>query len=161
MATAVIDLTAEDTEALKSPFVNELIKQIRAQDTYGAWEGKPDAEILRPYIVTKEERRLIPIIGDPDPDTIWRIELYYAAVGLAVERRTGIIASPMMKMSHEGFGRMMLTAGRLVVVNKHLRDIHRFGFESLAKLAEGGEKLVDDAAAWIAKYPECAQGEGP
>ena len=36
----------------------------------------------------------------------------------------------MMKMSHEGFGRMILTAGRLIVVNKHLRDVHRFGFES-------------------------------
>ncbi|MGC2854364.1 NifX-associated nitrogen fixation protein [Novispirillum sp. DQ9] len=161
MATAVIDLSPEDAEALKSPFVIELIKQIRAQDTYGSWEGKPDAELLKPFIVTKEMRKQIPIIGDPDPDVLWRIELYYAAVGLAVERRTGIIASPMMKMSHEGFGRMMLTAGRLVVVNKHLRDVHRFGFESLAKLAEGGQKIVDDAVAWIDAYPAVAQGEGP
>jgi probable nitrogen fixation protein len=62
-----------------------------------------------------------------------------------------------MKMSHEGFGRMVVTAGRLIVINKHLRDVHRFGFLSFAKLAEEGEKLVLDAVSWIEKYPEVAK----
>jgi len=154
---AVIDLTPEDEAAFTaSPFLNELVKQVRAQDTYGAWEGKSDAEVLKDYIVTKEQRRQIPIIGDPDPDILWRIELYYNAVGLAVERRTGQIASPMMKIGHEGFGRVLLTAGRLVVVNRHLRDVHRFGFETYAKLAEAGDKQVEDAVAWIEKHPDVA-----
>jgi probable nitrogen fixation protein len=47
---------------------------------------------------------------------------------VAIERETGQMVSPMMKVSHEGFGRMVLIAGRLVVVNKQLRDVHRFGF---------------------------------
>jgi nitrogen fixation protein NifX len=34
------------------PFVLELIKQIRAQDTHGTWEGKSDAKLLEPYILT-------------------------------------------------------------------------------------------------------------
>jgi len=46
--------------------------------------------------------------------------------------------SPMLKMSHEGFGRMVLIGGRLIVVNKQLRDVHRFGFDNMAKLAEEG-----------------------
>jgi probable nitrogen fixation protein len=156
---AVIDLPPEDAEAFKSsPFLSELVKQVRAQDTYGAWEGKSDAEVLKEYIVTKEQRKEIPIIGDPDPDILWRIELFYNAVGLGMERRTGIIASPMMKIGHEGFGRVLLTAGRLVVVNKHLRDVHRFGYESYAKLAEAGDKLIDDCVAWVEKYPDVAKG---
>jgi hypothetical protein len=32
--------------------VRELIKQIRAQDTHGTWEGKTDAKLLEPYILT-------------------------------------------------------------------------------------------------------------
>ncbi len=60
----------------------------------------------------------------------------------------------MMKMSHEGFGRMVLTAGRLVVVNKHLRDIHRFGFGSYEKLAAEGDKLVASAVEMIEKFPK-------
>ncbi len=51
---------------------------------------------------------------------------------------------------------MILTAGRLVVVNKQLRDVHRFGFETLAKLAEEGDKLIASAVEMIKKFPEVA-----
>jgi probable nitrogen fixation protein len=44
---------------------------MRAQDTYDAWEGRSDASILGDFIVTKEQRKEIPIIGDPDPDVLW------------------------------------------------------------------------------------------
>jgi probable nitrogen fixation protein len=140
-----------------SPFFKELAKQWRAQDMHGAWEGKDDLTLLGPYVVTREQRRQMPIMGDPDPETLWRIELFYNAVGLAIERETGIMVSPMMKMSHEGFGRMILTAGRLVVIVKHMRDVHRFGFDSYEKLAAEGEKLVATAVEMIEKFPEVAR----
>ena len=62
-------------------------------------------------------------------------------MALTIERATGVMVTPMMKMHHEGFGRMILAAGRLIVVNKQLRDVHRFGFDSLDKLAEDGEQV--------------------
>jgi probable nitrogen fixation protein len=140
-----------------SPFIKELIKIWRAQDTHGAWEKKSDLSLLDPYIVTKEQRREIPIIGDPDPEILWRLELFYNAIGLAIEGKTGCMVQPMMKMSHEGFGRMILTTGRLIVVNKHLRDVHRFGFESLEKLAAEGTKFVEAGVEMIEKFPEVAR----
>lgn len=146
----------ERDPALDSVFVKELIKQWRAQDTHGAWESKSDFDLIEPYIITKDMRREIPIVGDPDPETLWRLELFYNAVCLAIERETGLMVSPMMKMHHEGFGRMILAAGRLIVVNKQLRDVHRFGFDSLAKLAEEGDKFVISGIEMIRKYPEVA-----
>ena len=148
---------AQTPHATESVFLKELIKQWRAQDTHGAWDKKSDLDLIAPYLITKEQRREVPIIGDPDPETLWRLELFYNAVGLSIERATGIMVSPIMKMHHEGFGRMVLTAGRLVVVNKHLRDVHRFGFETLAKLAEEGEKLVRAGVGMIEKFPEVAK----
>jgi probable nitrogen fixation protein len=145
-----------EEELLASPFVRELIKQIRAQDTHGVWEGRSDMTLLAPFILTAEQRRALPMMGDPDPDTLWRLELFYNAVGLSVERDTRVMCQPMLKMSHEGFGRMVLIAGRLVVVNKHLRDVHRFGYPSLAKLAETGEKLTAEAVAMIDRFPDAA-----
>jgi len=146
-----------ETEApMKNEFVIELVKQWRAQDSHGTWDGKSDESLLAPYLISKEQRREIPIIGDPDPETLWRLELFYNAVGLAIERRTGIMVKPMMKMSHEGFGQLFLAAGRLIVVNRYLRDVHRFGFESLEKLAAEGTKWVDTAVEMIEKYPEVA-----
>ena len=146
--------TVDAVAAIDRAFVKELIKQWRAQDTHGAWEGKSNETLLAPYIITREQRREMPIIGDPDPETLWRLELFYNAVGLAIERQTGSIATPMMKMSHEGFGRLVLMAGRLVVVNKHLRDVHRFGFESMEKLAAEGEKLVAAGVEMLRQFPD-------
>lgn len=140
-----------------SPFIAQLVAIIRAEDSYGAWDDKTDADLLADFIVTKEERREIPIIGDPDPDIMWRVEKFYAAVGLLLEKNTGAMASPMMKMSHEGFGRIVLIAGKLVALSKHLRDIHRFGFVTFDKLAEAGDKLVSDAVSSVEKYPDAAK----
>jgi len=140
-----------------SPFLRQLAAVVRAEDAYGNWEGKPDSELLAEYILTAEERREIPIIGDPDPEVIWRIEKFYTAIGLVLERQTGCMASPIAKFNHEGWGRIVLIAGRLVVISKHLRDIHRFGFETWEKLAEAGDKMLADANDMTERFPEAAR----
>jgi probable nitrogen fixation protein len=154
---AMVAESVGDEAFLSTPFVQQLIKQLRAQDMHGSWEGKSDLQLLKPYIHTAEERRALPILGDPDPETLWHLEIFYNAIAVAIERETGQMVSPMMKMSHEGFGRMVLLAGRLVVVNKQLRDVHRFGFPSLAKLAEAGGKFLEEAVNMIRSYPAVAQ----
>ncbi|MER8722127.1 NifX-associated nitrogen fixation protein [Mesorhizobium sp. M0999] len=154
---AVSPAATEDEAALATPFVKCLVRLIRANDSHGSWEGKSDAELLGDFIITREQRRAIPIIGDPDPDVLWRLDKFYTAVGLAIEERSGLMASPMMETSHEGFGRVLFTAGRLVVLSKTLRDVHRFGFETFWKLAAAGTQLAGDATAAIEAYPEVAR----
>lgn len=145
------------TPAIDTVFVKELVKQWRAQDTHGSWDKKSDLDLIEPYIITKEKRREMPIMGDPDPETLWRLEIFYNAIGLAIERVTGVMVQPMMKLHHEGFGRMVLIAGRLIVVNRNLRDVHRFGFETLEKLADEGAKLVAAGIEMIERFPEVAR----
>ncbi len=157
MPEAAAIAVSDVADPMESVFVKELIKQWRAQDAHGAWEGKSDAELLAPYILTKEQRRELPIMGDPDPETLWRLELFYNAVGLSIERTTGVMVAPMMKMHHEGFGRLVLIAGRLIVINRHLRDVHRFGFESMTRLAAEGEKQVAAGIEMINKFPDVAK----
>jgi len=59
MAEATLDTptTPSDEALMATPFVSELIKVLRAQDTHGAWEGKSDLALLGPYILTAEQRR--------------------------------------------------------------------------------------------------------
>ena len=153
--TATVEAPSDEA-LLKDGFIGELIKQIRAQDTHGTWEGKSDAQLLAPFILTAEQRKALPMMGDPDPETLWRLDLFHNAVGLCIERATGCMVSPMTKMSHEGFGRTVLTTGRLIVVNRYLRDVHRFGYASLAKLAEAGNKLVTEGVQMVNNYREVA-----
>jgi probable nitrogen fixation protein len=141
----------------RSPFLDQLVMVLRAEDSWGAWEDLGATALLAGYIVTPEERREVPITGEPEPEQVWRLEQFYAAVGLLVGRRTGCPAAPMSRIHWEGFGRVVLIAGRLVVLSRHLRDVHRFSFASFAELAAEGERLADEAAAVIAEYPELAR----
>ncbi|MCA1371737.1 NifX-associated nitrogen fixation protein [Bradyrhizobium sp. BRP14] len=147
----------EDEAALVTPFVKCLARLVRAQDTYGSQDRASDADLLGHFVITEEQRREIPIIGDPGADVMFRFNIFYTAVALSIEARTGLVASPITMISHEGFGRVLLTTGRLVVFSKTVRDVHRFGFATLRKLAEAGAKLVDDATATIEAYPEVAR----
>ena len=82
-ADTVVEAT-DDAALLDDAFVRELIKQIRAQDTHGTWEGKSDLKLLEPYILSAEQRRALPLMGDPDPDKLWRLDLFHNAIGLAI-----------------------------------------------------------------------------
>lgn len=150
-------LAAAPVPALDSPFLHSLVSLIRAEDSYGAWENRSDARLLADFVVTRAEKREMPMMADPDPDTIDRVEKFYKAVGLTIEKRCGLMASPMLKISHEGFGRVVLLVGRLVAFSKSLRDVHRFGFEDLEALAAEGMKAVDQALAVIDRFPDVAR----
>ncbi|MDK1378637.1 MULTISPECIES: NifX-associated nitrogen fixation protein [unclassified Sinorhizobium] len=155
--TAVIRAENADETTLATPFVKCLIRLIRAQDTYRIWEDKSDADLLADFIVTKERHREIPTIGDPDPDVLWRLQIFYTCAALAIEERSGLLASSTIMISPEGSGRVVLTTGRLVVLSKTMREVRRFGFDTLGKLAKAGAKLVDDAIAAIEAHPDAAR----
>lgn len=141
------------------PFLRELIRQIRAGDTYGVWEGKSDHDLLAPFVVDKERARTIPIVGNPAPQVLTRLNQFYGAVALLIEQRSGIMASPVLQLSPEGFGRIVLACGRLIVVSKTLRDVHRFGFPTLDKLEANGNALVEGALQWIEQFRHVAVAE--
>jgi len=138
-------------------YQDSLVQLMRAHDNYGVWEKKSNDEILQQFVLTKEQRRAIPVIGDPDPKVVWRLEVFYTAVGFTITRRTRMDATPMIKLSNEGFGRVIITVGRLVALSRTLRDVHRFGFESTMALAEAGEALVSESIENIERFPEAAR----
>ncbi len=111
-----------------------------------------------PTSSTRRRAGALPIIGDPDPETLWRLELFYNAVGLAIERATGVMVSPMMKMSHEGFGRMVLI-GR--AADRRQQAAARRASLRLRrrsdKLAAEGDKFVDAGVEMIEKFPDVAR----
>jgi len=57
----------------------------------------------------------------------------------------------MLKMSHEGFGRMVLIGGRLIVVNKQLRDVH-VSVRQPRKACRRGDKYVKAGVEMIEKF---------
>jgi probable nitrogen fixation protein len=141
---------------LSTDFIQEMVKQMRAIDSYGTYDGWPVERILAPYVVTKEQRRAIPVIGDPDEILLSRIKAFYNAIASLVEKECGLMAVPMINITHEGFGRAVITVGKLVVMDKTLRDVHRYGYESLSKMKDEADKLLSVGLEIVGKHPDVA-----
>jgi len=150
-------LIAEDDAVLESDFAGEMIRQMRAIDTYGTYDDWSVAKILEPFVLTKEMKREIPIIGDPDEIILARVKAFYNAMASMIERQCGFMAVPLLNLSYEGFGRVIITVGKLVVLDKTLRDVHRFGFPSIMKMKQDADKLLMAATDVISKHNDVAK----
>ena len=149
-------LIPEDEPVLDSDFAKEMIRQMRAIDTYGTYDDWTANKILEPFVLTKEMKREIPIVGDPDEIRMSRVKAFYNAIGALIEKECGLMAVPMLNLSHEGFGRVIITVGKLLVLDKTLRDVHRFGFPSLSKMKDEADKLLSVALEIIGKHSDVA-----
>lgn len=137
-------------------FIKEMVRQMRALDSYGQYDGQPAASLLDPFVLTKERKAEIPLIGDPDETTLACIKAFYNAISVLIERECGLMAVPMVHLTHEGFGRVVITVGKLVVLDRTLRDVHRFGFESLSKMKNEADKYLSVAIEIVGKFPDVA-----
>jgi probable nitrogen fixation protein len=147
----------ENDPLLSGDFAKEMLRQMRALDSYGMYEKWSPARVLSPLILTKERKAEIPVIGDPDEVTMSRVKAYYNSLSFLIEKQVGLMAIPMVNLSHEGFGRVVITVGKLVVVDKSLRDVHRFGFKTFAQMDEEANKVVSQAVALVKQYENIAQ----
>lgn len=140
----------------KNAFAGELLRQLRATDQFGNWAKLSDEELLtKKFVKTKEDLRSIPIIADIDEMLIGEIKMIYKAIALQFERQTGIMCNVVMEMSHEGFGRCIVIADKIVLVDKYFKDAHRFSFRTIEKLYEDGQKNLDKAFSIYEQYKPC------
>jgi probable nitrogen fixation protein len=158
LITEMSTITTETNPNLvaENAFLQELVRQIRAQDHYGVYRTWEDKLVLSPFIVSKEKKRQIKVDGDVDPATQLRILSFYRAIAACIEKETGKLCQVVIDLSHEGFGWALIWCGRLMVVPRTLRDAQRFGYDSLEKLAAEGEKLAKAGVDYIQRFPEIA-----
>ena len=147
---------AEDDPVLETDFAVEMVRQMRAVDAYGTCDSWPAAKILDPFILTKEQKREIPVVGDPDEIVLSRVKAFYNAIAALIEKECRLMAVPSINLTHEGFGRGLITVGKLVVMDKTLRDVHRFSFPTLSKMKDEADKLLSVALEIVGEYPKVA-----
>lgn len=141
---------------LETDFIKEMVRQMRAIDTHGVHGSRSVEQVLAPFVLTAEARAELPIIGDPDEETLSRLQAFYNAIAVLIEKECGLMASPFMQISHEGFGRVLIVVGKLVAVDKTLRDVHRFGFDSLSRMKTEADKLLSVALERVGNHPAVA-----
>lgn len=155
MTTTTATPTA--TELLNSPFLKAIVQQIRANDPYRTFRNWSDELLLKPYVVTKAQKREISVDGEVDPITKGRILAFYRAIAHRIEEETGCLSQVVIDLSHEGFGWALIFSGKLLLVSRTLRDAQRFGFDSLEKLAIEGDKLTESGIALAKRFSEVSK----
>ncbi len=134
-------------------FIKTLIGQVRALDQFGTWANKDDRDILEEkYVKTKEQLKDIPVIADIDEMQVQDIRLIFQAIALAFETKTGVMCSVVMEMSHEGFGRAVVIADKIVILNKFFKDAHRYSFRTYEDLIIEGDKMLENAMKIYTEY---------
>lgn len=141
-------------DVIESPFLKAIVGQIRANDAYGTYRNWSDELLLKPYILSRAQKREISVDGEVEPITQGRILAFYRAIAVRIEQETGLLSQVVIDLSHEGFGWALVFSGRLLLVSRTLRDAQRFGFNSFEKLAQEGEKLVSKGIDLANRYPE-------
>ena len=131
---------------LEKLFIETLISQLRAMDQFGTWAKKSDEDLLsEKYVKSKEDLKNIPIIADIDEMQIKDIRLIFQSIALAFELKMGVMCSVVMEMSHEGFGRAVVLAEKIVITNKFFKDAHRYSFRTYDALVGEGRKMLESA----------------
>ncbi|MGB5733219.1 MAG: DUF269 domain-containing protein, partial [Thiohalocapsa sp.] len=98
MTTETANIAADDP-ILTTDFGVEMIRQMRAIDPYGTYDNLTPAQILEPFILTKEQKRELPVIGDPDEIVIARIKVFYNAISAMIEKECGLMATPLINLT--------------------------------------------------------------
>lgn len=145
-----------DPDVLSHPLLKAIVAQIRANDPYGTYRNWSDELLLKPYIVSKAQKREISVEGEVDPITKGRIMAFYRAIAHQIEVSTGMLSQVVIDLSHEGFGWALVFSGRLLLVSKTLRDAQRFGFDSFEKMVTEGDKLIQSGITLAQRFPEAS-----
>jgi len=132
-----------------NPFLEELVRQIRIQDNSGTYSNCSNELLLKSLIVSQDCQ-----IGDREVDSLTQLQVsaFYHAVAARVEKETGQLAETFINLSHKGLSTALVCCGPLLVVNKLLRGVQCFGFESLERLVQEGEKLTEAGVAKAREY---------
>ena len=138
-----------------SDFIKELTMQVRALDAHGYWDKLSDVELLSlKFVKTKEQLKEIPMLGEISEMQMKDLRLIFQAIALYFERKTGAMATVIFEMNHEGFGRAVVIADKIVITDKYFKDAHRYFFKTLDDLGAEGEKLAAKAVEIYNKYKE-------
>ncbi len=156
MTDANTVLIADDDPVLTTEFGMELIRQMRATDAYGHADAVSNAKMLSAFILTEDKKRSLPVIGNVDARMIERIQVFYNTIAVLIEKECRLMATSLVHLNNEGFGRIVITVGKLVVLDKTVREAHRFGFPSLSKMKDEADKVLSIALELIGEHSNVA-----
>lgn len=145
------------TQELQDLILKEVVNQVRNYDFYGAWAKKSDENILEQLFLSKPEKKSsVSLIGhcEVDPKAILKIHAYFKAIGVVLEKLSGLLTSVVINIDEEGNGIILIYAGRLILLNKVIRDANRFHFKSLEDMVSKAQRIIESSLELVDRYEQ-------
>ncbi|MDF2936295.1 MAG: hypothetical protein K0Q90_1668 [Paenibacillaceae bacterium] len=140
------------------PFINCVLSILDSNDKFGLWAQKPKEERLKKYFLLDSDafKGIDTLCGSDSAPIRRQAAIFFQAVAMALEIRTGARIGSIVELDEEGLGRAVVYSGRLVLSVYGWRQ-GQFGFTSMDKAVEEGERFIAAGVEWLEKYPEIAQ----
>lgn len=135
-------------------FTKALVAQLRAIDTYNHWGRMSDEELIDKKYIKKKGSGATANCHIKDEQALFNIKMFFQTIATEFERETGELSNVMMEFSDEGFGRVVVIAGKIVIVDKSIRDANSYGFKTVEKLEIEGAKMYQKALDIYNKYKQ-------
>lgn len=148
MSQAIAFKNSPGVELSVHPFLKELVHQIRAQDTTDRFRLWSDESLLEALVIPSKKacRAAKP---DPEIDTLvcLQVSAFYRAIAEFIRLETNQLVETFVNVNRRGVSSVVVFCGHLLVVFELLREVQCFGFESLEKIVEAGERGIGSAIA--------------
>ncbi|WP_438446517.1 DUF269 domain-containing protein [Gorillibacterium sp. sgz5001074] len=142
------------------PFERCVLSILDAHDRYGLLGRKTKEEKLKKhFLLDKESVRGGSTLCGTDSASIRRqAEVFFKAVAMAIDMRTGVPTCSIVEMDAEGFGRAVVYSGRLVLAAQAWRQ-GQFGFSAMEDVEREASRLITGSIEWLERYPDMARAE--
>jgi probable nitrogen fixation protein len=80
------------------------------------------------------------------------VSAFYYAIATIIERETGQITEVFINLSSQSISSALICCGNLLVINELLTKASSFGFDSIEKLVDEADKLIQSAMTRIEKF---------
>lgn len=135
---------------LEHPFVKELIRQFRLLDRANIYSYYSSDSLLEFWLITSKKSNLKSL--KIDRSTRLLVSAFYYAIAAIIERETGQIAEVFINLSSQSISSALICCGNLLVMNELLTKSSDFGFDSVEKLVDKAEQLIQSALARIEQF---------
>lgn len=133
-----------------------------AHDRFGLLARKSREEKLRRHFLLErgpEETKGGPALCGVDAGPVRRqAEIFFRAVAMSLDMRIGVPVCSIVELDAEGFGRVVVYSGRLVLASMAWRQ-GQFGFTRMEDACREGERLIAAGLGWAEKYPKMLRTE--
>lgn len=134
------------------PFLQELARQVRLRDTLGIYRDWSNELMLQSLITTSDREYQAISQGKVDALSQLRISAFYHAIAATIEKEVGQMTETFLNLHYCDNNSALIFCGRVLVVLDLFKRIADFGFDSLERLVEEGERLIINATHKACRY---------